>query len=637
MNLAEFQKIEIENFKGLYKRGMADQCPSDHAICCQNCNFTNAGQVSKRDGTKVSLNLNHKVKKQYLATFENPALTLVIVTLDDAGNLYQGSNPTPIFTLAGMYDFHLISVFGRVYILPITDLSPAPSLQVWDGTNPVRAAAGLAPTGVFTAADGAAVPTTGLDPGVHEFAVCFLTNTGFTTQPGPKVAGVFAPVLYTAPGQKQVNLAAIPLGPSPQTVGRIILATKANEKEFFFVPFGAINDNTTTTLTLDFFDTDLAVSADYLFDQLETIPCQDPTGTGAGMLSFYHARLILPAGRIVRVSRAQNPESFDNVVGYFNVPLNSAGNVAIGAFVLRDALYVTQEVGLIVTQDNLGDPGTWDVVVVDGSVTAFKDAISTIASNIPALGISEIILLADLEGLFIFDGTVRRPELSWKIKDIWDTITHGAERNIMISVDFRKKLIFVLLPVNSSLVPNVMLMADYSEMEATSPFGPPAVSKTNIKWTYHFFPFIPYSISMSFFTDAEDTDYYLRIGSQTDNALFKMKSGLTDDSGVPIDARYCCYLATAQQGAVNIFRAVRFRNRGPGDLEVHLSAEDFIQVQDPPTFVAVPLNPGMDNLRQINFMNEKMSVQFRNNQLASGFQVDRVDIFAKQLYPARPG
>jgi len=640
MNLAEFQKIEIEQYKGLYKRGMADQCPPDHAICCQNVFFSNAGQVQKRDGTKTSLALNHVVKQQYLATFENPGLALVMVTLDESGNLYAGNNPTPIFTLAGMYDFHLISVFGRVYILPITDLNPAPNLQVWDGTNPVRDAAGLAPTSSFTAADGAAVPTTGLDPGVHKFAVCYLTNTGFTTQPGPKIAGVFTPVVYTAPGQKQVDLSGLPLGPSPQTVGRVILATKANEEEFFFVPGGSLNDNTSTTLTLDFFDTDLVISADYLFDQLEVIPCQDPPGTGAGMLSVYHARLVIAVGRIVRVSRAQNPESFDNVVGYFNVPMNSAANVAIGVFVLRDVLYVTQEVGLLATQDNLGDPGTWNVTVVDGAVTAFKDAIATIASNVPALGVSEVILLADLEGLFIFDGTVRRPELSWKIKDVWDQITHGWERNIKLAVDFRRKLIFVLLPVGNSTTPNVMLMADYSEMDAAEVFGPPAVSKANIKWTYHFFPWTPYSIGMAFFADDDglmDQDYYLRIGTHEVNELKKLtpKVGKNDD-GVPIDSRYCCYLATVEKGAVNIFRATRFRNRGPGDLEIHLSAEDFIQISDPPAFIAVPLNPGKDNLRQINFMNEKMSVQFRNANLNEDFQVDRLDIFAKRIFAARP-
>jgi len=637
MNLKEFTAISIENFKGLYKRGMADQCPPDHAICCQNVKFTNTGEVAKRDGIKISLALNHKVKKQYLATF-GPGADFRMITLDDAGNLYQGSNTTPIFTLAGMFDFHLLSLFNKVFILPITNLFPAPLLQVWDGVNLVRNAAGLAPTVTFTAADGAADPTGGLDPGVHQFAVCYLTNTGFTTQPGPKIATVFTPVLYTAPGGLKVVLSGIPIGPSPQTVGRVILATKANETLFFFVPGGSINDNTTTALTLDFFDTSLAVSADYLFDQLETVTTQDPTGSGAGMLSVYHARLVMASGKITRLSRAQNPESFDNVVGYINTPQWPVQD-AVSCFVLRDALYIGLGVGLYVTQDNLGDPGTWDVVIVDGALTAYKDAIGTISSHIPALGISEVTVLANREGMFIFDGVVRRPELSWKIKDIWDTITHGQARNIMISIDFYSKVIYVLLPVNGSLVPNVLLMADYSEMDAAQAFGPPGISKSNIKWTYHFFPFVPYSIGMASFFDIDgmaDGDYYLRIGSQTDNSLFKLKAGLTDDNGTAIDSRYCCYLATVEKGAVNIFRALRFRNRGPGDLEIRLAAEDFIQIANPPSFVAVPLNPGQDNLRQINFMNEKMSVQFRNNELASGFQVDRVDIFAKRIFAARP-
>lgn len=638
MDLSEFTKIEIKNFKGLYKRGLPDQCPPDHAICCQNVSFSASGQVSKRDGTKISLNLNHKVKRGYLAIFADPGADDRFISLDDAGNLYQQADPVPIFSLAGMYDFHLINLFNKVFILPITDLYPAPLLQVWDGINPVRDAAGLAPTVSFIAADGAADPTGGLDPGVHQFAVCYLTNTGFTTQPGPKIATVFTPVIYTAPGSAKVDLSGIPIGPSPQTVGRIILATKANETLFFFVPGGAINDNTSTTITLNFFDTSLAISADYLFDQLETIPVQEPTGTGAGMLSTYHGRLVLPVGKFTRLSKIQNPESFDNVVGYINTPGAPSLNNSIGAFVLRDALYITLGVGLLVTQDNLGDPGTWDVTVVDGALTAYKDAIGTIVSSQPALGISEVTLVANREGMFIFDGTVRRPELSWKIKDVWDTITIGAERNIMICVDFYQKLIYVLLPTLGSLVPNVLLMADYSEMDSQVPFGPPGISKQNIKWTYHFFPFVPYSIAICPVLDIDglaDARYYLRLGSQTDNTLFKLKPGPRDDVGAPIDSRYCCYLATAEKGAVNIFRAVRFRVDGPGELDITLGAEDFIQIANPPSFTLVG-RPGQDQLRQINFMNEKMSVQFRNANLDENFQVDRVDIFAKRIFAARP-
>lgn len=630
MNLSEFTKIEIDKFMGLYKRGMADQCPQDHAICCQNVEFDKSGQFQTRAGTKVSLALNHVVKKQYLATWANPALSLSLLTLDDAGNIYEGSNPTPIYTLSGMYDFHVLNIFNKVYILPITDGSTSPVLQVWDGTNPVRAAAGFAPTSTFTAADGAAAPTTGLDPGIHKLAICYITNTGFTTPPGPKIAGVFTPVSYTAPGGVKLDLSGLPLG-GASIIGRVILATKANEEEYFFVPGGEIDDNTTTTLTLDFFDTDLTISADYLFDLLEEIPTQDPTGTGAGALTTYHARQVLVAGRIIRLSRPQEPEAFDNVNGYINVPANSASNVAISAFVLRDVLYMTLLIGVMATQDNLDDPGTWKVIMIDGAMTAYKDAIATIASNVPALGVSEVTLLGHREGIFIFDGTVRRPEITWKIKDVWDMITHGSERNINIVTDFYKKMIYVIIPTNNSKVPNLMLMGDYSE----------GLNWQEIKWTFHFFKdLIPYSIGMAYFPDDDglnDLDYYLRIGMQGDNTLYKLKAGLTDDDGEAIDSRYCCYLSTIEKGAVNIFRALRLRVRGAGTLELRLNSEDFpLSLSQTPANITVPLNPAQDEMRQINFTNEKMSVQLRTNAVGERMEVDRVDIFAKRMFWARP-
>jgi hypothetical protein len=637
MNLEEFSKVTIDTFKGLYKRGIADQCPSDHAICCQNCDFTNPGQFSKRPGVAVSLVLSWQVVQQYLATFPSYS---TLVTLDVSGNLYSGNNPTPIYSLTGMFDFHLLNVYGRVYILPITNLFPAPNLLVWDGVNPVRQALGFAPTTTFSAADGASDPTGGLDPGVHLFAVCYLTNTGFTTQPGPKIMGVFTAVSYTAPGLVQVNLSGIPTGPSPQTVGRIILATKANETEFFYVPGGQINDNTTTTLTLDFFDTSLAISADSLFDLLEFLPCQAPTGTGSGMLATYNGRVVVATGKQVWVSIDQEPEAFDNVVGFINVPALAANNVAIGVFVLLDVLYFTCLIGIYSTQDNLGDPGTWDVVIVDGAITAYKNGISTISSASPALGVSETVLLAHREGLFIFNGNAQRPELSWKIKDIWDTITVGQYRNIMVSVDFYRKLIYVLLPVNNSLVPNVMLMADYSEMNTASLTSPASIDKNNIKWTYHFFPFIPLSIGMAFFTDQDGisaSDYFLRIGSASDNNLYKLVPGLLNDDGDAIDTRYCCYLATVQQGAINLFRALRFRARGNGTMSVRLNSEDFsTALQQTPNSLTIPLNPAQEYVRQINFMNEKLTVQVSNANIDEQMTVDRIDIFAKRIFAARP-
>ena len=248
MDLTEDTLVTIDKFNGLWKRGMADTCPPDHAICCQNVKFPTPGQVDTRDGLAPSLTLGWNVKKQYLATYNNPDFNQSLITLDDSGNLYSGTNPVPIYTLSGMYDFHLINLFDRVYILPITDQGTSPSLLVWDGINPVRKAAGYPPVSAPTASSAGAGK---LDAGIHKFAVCYVTNTGFLTGYGPSVS-------YTSAGSDSVTLASIPIG-GTQVTQRVIVATRAGETEFFFVPGGTINDNTTTSVTLSFYDTDLTM------------------------------------------------------------------------------------------------------------------------------------------------------------------------------------------------------------------------------------------------------------------------------------------------------------------------------------------------------------------------------------------
>src|SRR5690242_8020777 len=287
MYLDEYEKIEIEEFKGLYKRGMPDQVPPDHAICCENVVFSQAGQVQKRPGIAASYALNHPVKRMFEGVIDSVAL--IVLTLDWAGNIYRNNNNTPIFSSPNLVDFVGINLFNKIFILPIISSGTPPNLQVWLGVaSTTRDAAGLAPTSSFSAANGAAG---NIDIGDYKIAVSFITDTGFTTQPGPKIAGVFTPVLYTAPGGLKIDLTGIPTGGS-EVVARQILITKANSDLFYYLgpsSGGFINDNTTTTATLNFFDTDLVLSADDLFDLLETIPGAVRTGG----LNVYHNRLVV--------------------------------------------------------------------------------------------------------------------------------------------------------------------------------------------------------------------------------------------------------------------------------------------------------------------------------------------------------
>jgi len=612
MYIDELQKTTIDTFRGMYKRGMADSCPIDHAICAENIQF-NKGQLAQRNGTKISLQTSWPIKRMFLATFNDA--NIIPITVDYNGNIYQGTNSIPIFSSSAI-DYQFLNLFNKLYILPLSPSYPPPNLQVWDGINPVRPACGVSPASSFIASNGSGDATGGLDIGVHQFAVSFVTNTGFITPPGPIIGGTFTPVNYTALGQTQVILTDIPLGPTG-TVARWILVTRANETLFFFAPNGYIADNISTSVTLDFFDSSLSVNADYLFNLLPSLL----GGNSYGALQKYHGRLIAVTGDLVRVSRSGDPESFDNTVGYIQIPAERDGNITRSCGILNDVLYLSKAVGIFAVQDNGSDPSTWPIMVIDSSVGSYQDALGSITGSQSPLPVMNGLLLGSREGLFLFNGSVVRPQLSWKIDDIWGTITHGSEGLITVTIDVFNEIIYVLLPTNGSTTPNLLLSGDYSE----------GLDAENIKWAQHFFPWSPSFISMMNFQDvdgASDYDYYLRLG--TTSGIYKLEPSQSTDSGQNIEGYWTSALLGG--GVISVFRLLRFRGRGIDSLFINLFPEDMQGAVTPPSIVLSSL-PGQDFDRQINFMGEKMSVKFGSTKF---FRIDRLDVFSRKLFNGRP-
>ncbi len=613
--LTEYTPTQITEFKGLYKRGIPDETPIDHAICCENNNFREKGQWKTRAGAGLSYALNHSTKRIFLA---NTAGVAHLLTLDFSGNIYADNTGTPIWSDANIVDFSALNLFNRVYILPITN-GAAAFLLVWDGTNPVRLAAGIAPTTGVTAADGAAGH---VDAGVHQFGVSFVTDTGFITRPGASTSGVFTPTIYTAPGSLKVDLSAIPTGGS-DIVARIITVTKANETLFYFAPGGLINDNTTTTLTLDFYDTDLLLSADYLFDLFEKIPA----ATIAGSLYTFHSRMFLAPGQnYVNVSLPSDPESIDEVDGLITLP-NPAYNTIRAFCQLYDTLYLVKSTGIASTFDNGDVPSTWTVTEVDGTHGGFQNSISTISVTNVALGQNEMFLLCDLGGIFIFNGATSVIPLTWKIDDIWQMITPLGLLNITIMNDPFKEVFYVLIPTQGSTDANLLLVGDYTE----------GLTPMLIKWTIFTFPFVPCCIALYLFDDGHSPiKFSLKVASQDNTFLFKIEDQFTDDFGAGINSYYQHYLHTSDKGSINLFRAIRVRSLGVGNMEQSIFPED---LGTETALMNIPLNtaPGKDWLTQINFMNEKMSYLVSNGGTPGDtITVQRVDLFAKKKFGARP-
>lgn len=136
----------------------------------------------------------------------------------------------------------------------------------WDGTFYVSSVPNpttftyqqYGPDDFNTTYPGTVTPLGQIAPGKHQMQVLYLTRQGYTTKPSP-------PVKFIANGDQYLDVSNIPIGP-PNVVARILAFTGADGAEFFYIPVPAqvngqvvstatqINDNTTTSVRLDFGD-----------------------------------------------------------------------------------------------------------------------------------------------------------------------------------------------------------------------------------------------------------------------------------------------------------------------------------------------------------------------------------------------
>lgn len=138
----------------------------------------------------------------------------------------------------------------------------------WNGTFYVTAI--LSPTSfeyqqygpnASTESDGTVTPFGQAAPGLHQFQMSYLTRQGFLTKPSP-------PVQVVLNGGQYIQVDDMAIGPD-NIVARVIEATGALGSLFFYLPVAGevnglvvstgtqVNDNTTTSVVLDFSDNTL--------------------------------------------------------------------------------------------------------------------------------------------------------------------------------------------------------------------------------------------------------------------------------------------------------------------------------------------------------------------------------------------
>jgi len=643
VRLEDYQKKEFSDFIGLYDRGDDDSVPESHFSDCLNIDFE-IGEVKTRPGLSTSITLGYGAGNGKVRRFANFLTSVGSITLilDDAGNLYtfsarSGDTATTIrLTVGGATDFSAVQLLGKIYIafhdgkkgLSATNLKvyiPASSIA----SDEFRDAAGAAPSSgsQIGAADGAVGI---VNAGRYEIAVAYITTSGYQTQPGPKIASVFSPTFYIAPGSKKITITSLPLGPSG-TAKRQILITKANQQEFFFLAStfgGLVNDNTTTTATLDFDDTtDLVDSADYLFDLLETIPAP------VGLLAF-NGRLITFGENadptIVRASLSGDTESFDAISGLVIVGKDDGFEIRSG-LVIRNTLYINKELGIWAISDNDDTPSTWHPFSIDQSISIPSHGV---ASVFKIAGISltrDWSLLADRSGILVLDGVVRKPPITHKVNDLWQRINSAQWHKVVIVIDERKHKVYCSFPLDSSSENNILLMGDYNLCQENIP------DAANIKWAI--WKIKPggseKGISDLGFTQLS-TEYNptLKIASAIGGGkIWLLDSTATLDDATAIESYWDSALLAFTTFGVSSFNALSGRITGSGELLFTISGFDGVVPTTLP-IITLGTSPGRMELIRFDFQNERAKIRAR---LVSGnFSIGSVTIYGKPIYAMRP-
>lgn len=433
--MRDHEPLIIEEFNGLWSRGDIDTCPLDHFTESINIKYTPNG-FTQRDGLdQLDPGTNIAgIKRIY--TYNIPAGD-GFLALDSSNNIWHiipTVSKTNILTVANMTDFKMIVV--NTYAI-ITPQNPPSAINdkcyIYRGDGvAARQVGGIQPVnadGALAAASGAAGS---VEAGYHVYGVVYLTNTGFFTQIGPDTLA-----FLNSPGATKTNLTNVCVSPHSYVVARYIVATKVinpsdwigdtRGQTFYFVPGGVINDNTTTSITIDFFDSALIDStATDLLTLFQTVPtCND--------LSLYHGRLVysgiynLTDGNTAYVSLPGQPEAIDSVTGIIQLDNNGLGIDVAHNY--RDVLYFCKINQVVGYADNNDVPSSWLPAEIDEGIGAAFRGIGITGIYLGGTNI-ELLLVFDFNGVWIFNGTFQRPELSWKVHDYWKSSLTNAWQNI---------------------------------------------------------------------------------------------------------------------------------------------------------------------------------------------------------------
>jgi hypothetical protein len=399
------------------------------------------------------------------------------------------------------------------------------------------------------------------------------------------------------------------------------------------------NNSVPATLQLRVRVLNMGIGADVLIDRIEVYPTQFP---------YLKAQ--------VYGSYVSQPEEVDASPqgGIIDTTTENA-QPCMGAFVMRDLLYLLKTTSWYYTKDNPNsEPGGWNLTEVSNRVGA-------VGINAYDTG-EEWAVTACRSGIFGFNGG--EPKLlNLEILPIWNLINWNVGNTIVVRNDIvnRRILCAVPLPTGTSpegvptstvqwlpyaeynpapTTPNVMFMLNYQSIGSfeelitdigthATMFGALANPDMRRKWTIWQIP-SPY---MGFVTRANYLDQPLYICNGIDSSkIYQLLPDQRSDDGVAIYGLYTTYGHVNAAKAVTMpifgmhtkrYTILQANIVGAGTANVRLIPND-LSARYP---YSIPggitlVNPAMDDyMRVVNVKGQRMFLEFSTDAVGSWFEL----------------
>ena len=627
---AGHQALTVEEWNGIFARGLDDTTPQGYFLDSLNCKFSE-GSAYSRDGSTKILTAANIVR---FFVYRRLGETVRYIYLTRTGQLFDSLFPsTPIWTDASFVDFSALNFNNRFYITPHNRVTgiPGKSVLVYDGSGQARIAGSAQPLGfTLTVTAGA---SGSVEAGVHFIAVCYETASGFLSMPGPAVYGSIV-----APGKTTLVVTGLPIGPAG-TVARQLVATQSIQTDvyngnqdgyqFFLIPSangGIINDNTTTTATVDFFDTDLVADATYLFSTRASIP--------AGVcIADYNGRMCLGGFNAdphsVYISEPYNPEQMSTLNGYITVDPFQSGQAVSNLFSFRGSLNICKSHRIYQSTDNQSDPNTWPTPLpIDAGTGTECFGVGTI---LDAKGQqTDRALIADRSGLIVYQGYVTRPEGSWIVENIWKRINKSLFDLIQINVDPETSSIYITLPLDGSPGISHILYGWYGNA-----YGMYGFDAKQIKWSL--WQMVPGISSICIDTDSV-TGASMFLYSGTVNGIYKVMNDFSQhvDDTTAFRSMIKTSLYTTKPGWTQHCNLMKLRLQGNGSLLTSLWNQDGTN-QISLLNIAMNAAPGFDYELKANYQATRVSAQFITGAgFGEWFRISRMDLYLKPMWQSFP-